>query len=132
MSELRVVAGVVIRDQRVLVARRGPTMSNPGRWECPGGKVEAGETDEAALARELHEELAIEVTVGPHLMDAVAPLGARTLRLVFYVCELPYGDPVLSEHDAVCWCNADELLTLKWQTADEPAVEPIRRLLSED
>lgn len=107
-------------------------MSNAGRWECPGGKVEAGETDAIALARELHEELTIAVCVGEHLMDVVVPHNGGTLRLVFYVCALPHGEPALTEHDAVRWCTADELLTLKWQTADEPAVEPIRRLLSVD
>jgi 8-oxo-dGTP diphosphatase len=107
-------------------------MSSAGRWECPGGKVEAGETDGAALARELHEELTVTVTVAEHLMDVVVPHNQGTLRLVFYVCALPTGEPVLTEHDAVRWCTADDLLTLKWQTADEPAVESIRRLLSED
>ena len=94
--------------------------------------MEPGESDAQALSRELDEELGIDVTVQQHLLDVVVPHGNRMLRLVFYVCSLRTGEPTLTEHDAVRWCAAHELDTLKWQTADEPAVEPIRRLLSED
>lgn len=130
MRELRVVAGVVVRDRRVLVARRGPTMSSPGQWECPGGKVERGETDALALVRELREELHITVTVGEHLLDVTEPRDGWVLRVVFYVCVLPSGEPTLTEHDAVRWCDASALRALNWQAADRPAVEPICRLIA--
>ena len=127
--ELRVVAGVVVRDGQVLVARRGPGMSSAGHWECPGGKVEAGESDAEALNRELQEELCIDVAVHQHLLDVVEPLGDRDLRVVFYRCSLSSGEPTLTEHDALRWVGPAELDTLNWQTADEPAVGLIRRLL---
>ena len=129
MSELRVVAGVVVRDGNVLVARRGPTMSASGEWECPGGKVEAGETDAQALVRELQEELGITVQVGQWVAEVTEPRPGRLLRVVFYGCTLLAGEPVLTEHDALQWLTPGALDTLKWQAADEPAVEPIRRYM---
>lgn len=130
MRQLRVVAGVVVRPGAVLVARRGPSMSSSGLWECPGGKVERGETDAEALVRELREELHITVVVGEHLMDVVEPRDGWQLRVVFYVCALSSGVPTLTEHDAVRWCEAAELRALNWQAADRPAVEPICRLIA--
>ena len=58
---MNVVAGIMIRQDRFLAARRSPSMSEPGFWEFPGGKVEAGETLDEALARELEEELSIAI-----------------------------------------------------------------------
>mgnify|MGYP002039551163 CR=1 FL=1 len=130
MDELRVVAGVVVRDGRVLVARRGPGMTAAGEWECPGGKVEAGETDADALVRELDEELGIGVEVGPFLTEVRVPRRRDVLVLRFYTARLVRGEPAITEHDAVKWVTADELDTLKWQAADEPAVEPIRRFMT--
>lgn len=127
---LRVVAGAVLRDGRLMVTRRGPTMSGAGGWECPGGKVEAGETDAEALRRELQEELRIDVCVGEHIVDVRWPReGARDLLLVVYACSLERGEPQLTEHDALRWVEPVELDTLSWQAADRPAVEPIRRLM---
>ncbi len=127
---VRVVCGVVrasVPDgadgaghaPRVLVTRRGPGMSHAGAWEFPGGKVEHGESDAAALARELHEELGLRVTVGPLLGAADTPVGGRTVRLVAYACTS--GDtPELREHDALAWVEADGLGTLDWAPADVP------------
>jgi 8-oxo-dGTP diphosphatase len=61
---LHVVAAILERDGRILICRRTPAQSHPLKWEFPGGKVEAGETPAAALARELHEELGISGAAG--------------------------------------------------------------------
>ena len=64
MKEIQVVCGVALKDDKVFLARRRPEKSYGGFWELPGGKVEPGETHESALARELSEELGIDVRVG--------------------------------------------------------------------
>ena len=73
-----VVAAVIERGGRILVSQRGPAVGQAGRWEFPGGKREAGESDEAALGRELREELGVQVGIGPRIWTARAgPLELR-------------------------------------------------------
>ena len=83
---IRVVAGVVVEDGRMMVALRGPGMAHAGLWELPGGKVEPGEDDAVALARELAEELGIQVRVGGHVGTSEVPIGARTIQMHAYRC----------------------------------------------
>lgn len=81
MRQQVVVAAVIERGGRILVSQRGPGAGQPGRWEFPGGKREAGEDDQAALARELREELGVELEVGPLIWTARAgPLVLRFFR----------------------------------------------------
>jgi 8-oxo-dGTP diphosphatase len=76
-----VVAAVIERGGRILVSQRGPAVGQAGRWEFPGGKREDAETDEAALGRELREELGVEVAIGPRVWTARAgPLELRFFR----------------------------------------------------
>jgi 8-oxo-dGTP diphosphatase len=124
-----VVAGVVIRDRTVLAARRTYPVEVAGRWECPGGKVEPGETEQAALVRELAEELGITVAVrdrvGPDL-----PLD-RGSRLRAYRADLVEGEPAAREHDAVRWVAAAELDNLDWLPSDLPLVPFLRQLVAD-
>ncbi|HEX2507196.1 MAG TPA: NUDIX domain-containing protein, partial [Miltoncostaeaceae bacterium] len=76
-----VVAAVIERGGRILVSQRGPGVGQSGRWEFPGGKREAGESDRAALVRELREELGVDVDIGPRVWTARAgPLELRFFR----------------------------------------------------
>ena len=119
MNPLRVVCGALVRDGRVMVTRRGPSMRHAGRWELPGGKVEPGEDDAGALARELREELSLRVAVGPPIGEAHTPLAHGTLLLVAYA--ITSGDtPTLAEHDALAWLGPAELATVAWADGDVP------------
>ena len=92
-------------------------MKHAGTWEFPGGKVESGESDEAALCRELEEELAWRVLVGPAAGEGTT--GA--VLLVGYWCEAE-GEPVLREHDAAAWLTPTQLQLLDWAPADAPVL----------
>ncbi len=119
---LRVVCGVITRPDdptRTLVTRRGPGMAHAGAWEFPGGKVEPGESDASALARELAEELGLDVSVDACLGEADTPVGTRVVRLVAYACTTR-DTPVLREHDALAWADVAELPTFAWAPADVP------------
>jgi 8-oxo-dGTP diphosphatase len=122
---LYVVGAAVIRRGRCLVAQRGPTMSAAGRWEFPGGKVEAGETPREALARELREELGIEVAIGRRLGRGEARGGSAQIVLDVYAASLLRGEPRIGEHSAVAWLPGAELADLDWAAPDVPIVPAV-------
>ena len=122
---VRVVAAVVLRDGLIMAARRGPGVRMAGKWEFPGGKVEPGEDDRTALARELMEELAIVVSVGECMGENVHTEERGPFCLVAYRVQILSGEPVLTDHDAIRWLHAEELSTLDWAPADVPFVEAL-------
>ena len=114
-----VVAGAVICGSEVLVAQRDRPPELAGRWELPGGKVAPGETERAALARELSEELGLDdgdVAVGERLGADIALDSATTLRA--YRVRLIRGEPRPHDHRALRWVNATELPDVDWVPAD--------------
>jgi 8-oxo-dGTP diphosphatase len=123
-----VVGAALIRDGRVLAARRSAPAELAGRWEFPGGKREAGETDEQALIRECAEELGVTVGVGELIGVATVRAG---LELRIYAGGLAAGEPVaLQDHDELRWLSAAELESVDWLPADRPMLSALRRLLS--
>lgn len=128
-DRLRVVAGAVVREGRVLAALRGPGRPLAGLWELPGGKVERGESDAEALRRELLEELGIAVQVGPQLGLSEWDGGRRPLLLVAYRCTLRSGDPSPFEHQELAWLRAEELAHRDWAPPDLPLLDAVRLTL---
>lgn len=111
-----VVAGALISGGSLLVAQRDRPPELAGLWELPGGKVAAGETDEGALARELKEELGIDVAVGARLGVDVALNDTMVLRA--YLVALVSGEPQADDHRAIKWISSGELVDLPWVPAD--------------
>ncbi len=122
-----VVAGAVVAQSRLLVAQRLRPPELAGRWELPGGKVAPGETERDALARELAEELGIEVEVGERLGDDVALNATTTLRA--YQVRLIGGQPHPHDHGALRWVTAAQLHEIDWVPADRDWLPALTRLL---
>ncbi|WP_308492648.1 (deoxy)nucleoside triphosphate pyrophosphohydrolase [Microbacterium terrisoli] len=126
MSALDVVAAVIADGDRVLACRRLPERSAGGKWEFPGGKIEPGESAEAALAREIREELSVEVVVGRMLRADQTQVGGRGIRLLCFAATLAGGRPVAStDHDRLEWVRPTELAALDWADPDLPMVREL-------
>jgi mutator protein MutT len=128
MKQIEVIAGILSRGGRVLVAKRGRAMSRPGLWEFPGGTVERGETAEGCLARELAEELGIEVRVGERVLSSSHEDPALRILLHAHRVELVRGEPAALEHEEIAWLLPEELGRLALSPADLPIAA---RLLAE-
>jgi 8-oxo-dGTP diphosphatase len=125
----RVVVGAAILDGagRVLVAQRSEPPALAGYWELPGGKVDPGESDRAALVRECREELGVALEVIERL-GADLPIGSHGVLRV-YAARVTDGEPQAFEHAALRWLGADELDALDWLPADRPLVPALQALL---
>jgi 8-oxo-dGTP diphosphatase len=122
-----VVGAALVRDGRVLAAQRSHPPALAGQWELPGGKVEAGEDERAALVRESREELGLAITVGEPLCADVPTVGVEGVLRTF-VCTAE-GEPEPAEHRAVRWLAADELTTVRWLDSDLALLPALERLL---
>ena len=129
MSKQIVVAGVLITGSALLVAQRERPPELAGLWELPGGKVAPGESDATGLARELHEELGVVVTVGERLGDDVALNDTMTLRA--YRVTQTAGALRPNDHRALRWVTVDELESLPWVSADRAWLGALARALGE-
>jgi 8-oxo-dGTP diphosphatase len=129
---MRVIVGAaIIADGRVLACARAHPPELAGLWEFPGGKVEPGETEVAALVRECDEELGVRVEVGDRIGDDI-PLGRRRTVLRIYLARLAdgSGQPRAIEHAEVRWLGADALDSVPWLPADAPVVAALRTHLT--
>ncbi len=106
-----------MRDRRVLAAQRAHPPALAGQWELPGGKVEDGEDDRAALVRECAEELGVTIAVGEVLTADVPTVGVDG-HLRVYVCALVDGEPQPREHQALRWLAAGDLDSVPWLASD--------------
>ena len=126
-KQINVVGAILMKEGKILCAQRSEQMSLGLMWEFPGGKIEPGETPQAALKRELNEELLIEVHVEDTLFKTTTyEYDFGIVTLTTFVCQLISGTPQLTEHAAIKWLSPDELTTLNWAPADIPAVEKLR------
>ncbi|UQU68385.1 (deoxy)nucleoside triphosphate pyrophosphohydrolase [Couchioplanes caeruleus] len=132
MSRRVIVAAVIVSGGRVLACERSAPPEVAGRWEFPGGKVEPGESDAEALARECAEELGVRVEVGARVGPDVPLAHGRAVLRVFAVTLLNGDEPRALEHTAMRWLAADELDSVPWLPADRPIVAELPGLLAAD
>jgi 8-oxo-dGTP diphosphatase len=115
---LRVAAGVLIEEGRVLIAQRRPGRTEGGKWEFPGGKLEPGETPEECLVRELAEELGIAVRVLGPLLTTIHTYSWGTIELVALRVERLAGEPAPHDHAELRWVAPAELARYDFTAAD--------------
>lgn len=101
-----------------------------GLWEFPGGKIDPGESPEAALIREISEELAIDIEVDKALQAVVCSYGVKRIRLHPFRCRILRGEPHPLEHERIQWCAPEDFDNLSWAEADLPILAEIRTALA--
>ena len=127
-NPLQVVAAVIIHDATVLTCRRKPGKSAAGLWEFPGGKVEPAEAPDAALRREIREELGVDAHVVRLLLRETTRVGDLDIDLACYECTLSTVAPTASiDHDLLVWQPLARLGELDWARPDLPMVSLLRR-----
>lgn len=124
-KEINVVGAVVNIGGKILSAQRSGSMSLPGMWEFPGGKIEPGETPRAALVREMHEELLCTVDIGDQVASTRYEYDFGFVTLTTFFATLVDGEPQLTEHSEIRWIDAANLDSVEWAPADIPAVKTI-------
>lgn len=124
---VEVVCGIIGDGEgRYLACKRPHGKHLGGLWEFPGGKVDAGETPQSALARELMEELGILVAVGDALEPVIWNYERGTIRLHPFHCRILEGEPTAIEHEQLFWCPPSGFDTLQWADADLPILDQLR------
>ena len=126
-----VAAALADGDGRVLLQQRAPGRAMAGLWEFPGGKVEAGELPEPALARELAEELGIRVELDALIPAcfASAPVGECQMILLLYLCRCWDGEPRPLDASALKWLRPAEMEAAEMPPADRPLIALLDALL---
>lgn len=121
---IRVVAAEIVRDGRFLITQRRPEATMPLLWEFPGGRVEEGETDAAALARELAEEMAIHVEVGALSLHVTHEYEGYTIDMLVYRATTEDEPKKLRVHDAR-WVHPGEFDQYRFPDADQQTIEAL-------
>ena len=129
MGAIAVVGAVILRDGRVLAAKRKQGKTLGGLWEFPGGKIEPGESPTEALAREIREELDAEIEVVREIATAEHHYDFATIELKTFLCELIGEHFENKEHEEIRWVSVEELDTVEWAPADGPTIDWIGRNL---
>ncbi len=125
MKTIKVAAAVIRKKGKIFATARGYGELKGG-WEFPGGKIEAGETPQEALKREIMEELETEISVG-ELIDTIEyDYPTFHLSMDCFWCEIVSGELVLKEAEAARWLGTDDLDSVAWLPADVTLIEKIR------
>ena len=123
---MEVVAAVFTDGEHVLACHRNADLQAGGRWEFPGGKIEPGESPEAALEREIAEELGIEIEVGELLDRTTTVTDGEPITLSCYFVRTVDDAPQSStDHDELAWFIRERLMWLDWAGPDLPAVRKL-------
>ncbi len=121
----KVIAGIILKDDKILIAQRGKQDALYGKWEFPGGKMEAGETDSETLERELFEEFGIKAQIGDYLCSSYFKFKDNLMEMRAYFVPAFTGEIKITEHLQVKWVERKELTSYDMPDPDKPIVEKL-------
>lgn len=127
MKTIEVVAAIIKHDNKIFTTRRGYGEFE-NMWEFPGGKIEAGETQEKALIREIKEELELDIEITKHLTTIDYDYPNFHLTMHCFICNISGGKLHLNAHNDAKWISLEEIDNLKWVPADILVVEKLKEI----
>jgi mutator protein MutT len=127
LQVIPVAAGILVRDERILICQRHRSDRYGLQWEFPGGKVGGDETREQALRRELNEELGVQSEIGPEVYRVRHRYPDRYVEVVFFRVDSFVAEPRNLVFEAIAWARRDELTAYRFLDADRDLVERIAR-----
>ncbi len=125
MKLIRVVAAIIHKDGKIFATQRGYG-AYKDYWEFPGGKIEAGETPEQALIREIQEELATTIQIERFLTTVEYDYPEFHLSMDCFICAIVQGKLDLLEHESACWLSLDHLRDVEWLPADLLIIDQLK------
>ena len=123
---IKVVAAILEKENKILIAKKREGKPLAGLWEFPGGKIEEGETPEESLIRELMEEMNIKVRVNEYVGESIYDYGdGKVISLKGFTAEIIEGDIKLTDHDEYKWITLEEICNYRIAPADIPLISNI-------
>ncbi len=125
---VRVVAAVIEREGKILIGQRKEPGARKGKWEFPGGKVRPGESEEAALIREIQEEHGVQAIVEKYLSEVIHDYGDLFVHVRFYRCRIePGAQASCRDHQAIAWVTPKEMSDYDFLEADLPFIRELQK-----
>ena len=131
MRNIKVVAAIIEKDGKIFATQRGYG-NYKDWWEFPGGKIEAGESPQEALRREIREELDTEIAVGQLLTSVEYDYPEFHMSMDCFICTVVSGQLTLLEHEAARWLGAGELWQVRWLPSDIKVIEELEKYLNKE
>ena len=124
-----VIAAIILKEGKVLIAQRAQGQNLAGKWEFPGGKVEPGESPEECLVREIREELGIKIEVDEFFGESVYRYDTVVIKLLAYKAVYVDGEYKLTVHSQIKWVKPDELDNYDLAPADIAFVKKLKEII---
>ena len=131
MRNIKVAAAIIEKDGKIFATQRGYG-NYKDWWEFPGGKIEAGESPQEALRREISEELDTEIAVGQLLTSVEYDYPEFHMSMDCFICTIVSGQLTLLEHEAARWLGAGELWQVRWLPSDIKVIEELEKYLNKE
>ena len=126
VKPVKVAAGLVFKDEKLLIAKRLKNIHLGGMWEFPGGKLELGESYEICLKREMFEELGVKVNVSYEFEEVLHRYSEMTVLIKFFICSLSSGTPKAIQCSEFQWINRRDLTRYNFPAADIKVINQLR------
>ncbi len=124
-KQIRVVSAAIVREGRYLITQRQEKAVLPLLWEFPGGKVESGESDEAALSRELRERLGVDAEVAEHISSTEREYDKYVVELHLYRCDIGQSEPRVGNVRDLRWVGCGEFGNFEFTPADQKSMDAL-------
>jgi len=126
VKPVKVAAGLVFKDEKLLITKRLKNIHLGGMWEFPGGKLELGESYEICLKREMFEELGVKVNVSYEFEEILHQYSEMTVLIKFFICSLSSGTPKAIQCSEFLWINRRDLTRYNFPAADIKVINQLR------